>query len=332
MGRQAGHKGQPKAGDKMTDTPSKATNRAPNRATNRTLAALGAVLIYAVVIAYTDNYVRVIARDGGLWQFHATRTAMAFAILALVAWPLGLRLRPLRPGAVIARSAIHGLAMLIYFGALAFLPVAQVAAGLFTAPIFVLLIQRFAYAKPITGLQVLAVVLGFAGVVLVLGPEALTGASFAALLPVIAGAFYAMGNIATREWCQGESAAVLVAGFFAMLGVMGLAGMAVLWAVPVAVPEGADGFLQRGLVWPSGAFLWWTFVQAAGSLLGVGMVIRAYQIADASRVSVFEYIILPASAAWGFVLWGEVLTGLAVAGMLLIALAGVLIARQAPAP
>jgi drug/metabolite transporter (DMT)-like permease len=298
---------------------------------NRTLAAFGAVLIYAGVIAYTDNYVRVIAQDGGLWQFHATRTAMAFAILALVALPLGLKLRPNRPGRVLARSAIHGSAMVIYFGALAFLPVAQVAAGLFTAPIFVLLIQRFAYGLPISTLQILAVLVGFGGVVMVLGPEAVSGATFAALLPVIAGALYAMGNIATRQWCQGESAETLVAGFFGMLGVIGLIGMAVLALFPMTVPAGAEGFLQRGPVWPTGGFLWWTLVQAAGSLLGVGMIVKAYQIADASRVSVFEYVILPASAAWGFVLWGETLTWLAVAGMALIALAGVLITRPARA-
>lgn len=294
---------------------------------NRTLAAFGAVLIYASVIAFTDNYVRVIARDAGLWQFHATRTLMAFALLALAVVPLGLKLWPKRPGAVLARSVIHGAAMVIYFGALAFLPVAQVAAGLFTAPIFVLLIQRFFYGQEIRGVQILAVVIGFAGVVLVLGPEAMSGATFAALLPVISGALYAMGNIATRKWCAGETAETILAGFFGMLGVIGLIGMAVLFAFPMEVPEGALGFLQRGPVWPTGEFLWWTFVQAAGSLLGVGMIVKAYQIAEASRVSVFEYIILPASAAWGFMLWGEKLTWIAVAGMVLIALAGILIAR-----
>jgi drug/metabolite transporter (DMT)-like permease len=314
----AGDKSENEADQQMTDTP------------NRTLAAAGAVLIYACVIAFTDNYVRVIAADAGLWQFHATRTAMAGVLLGLLAVPLGLRLKPRRFGAVFARSAIHGAAMLIYFGALAFLPVAQVAAGLFTAPIFVLLIQRFAYGHAIGVLQVLAVAVGFAGVVMVLGPEAMSGATLAALLPVIAGALYAMGNISTRQWCAGESAETLVAGFFGMLGVMGLVGMAVLWLIPVAVPDGAEGFLQRGPVWPTGTFLWWTFVQAAGSLLGVGMIITAYQIADASKVSVFEYIILPASAAWGFFLWGETLTWLAMAGMALIALAGILIARQSP--
>lgn len=299
-------------------------------APNRTLAAFGAVLIYACVIAFTDNFVRVIARDGGLWQFHATRTAMALAILMIVALPLGLNLRPKRPKAVLARSAIHGTAMVIYFGALAFLPVAQVAAGLFTAPIFVLLIQRFAYQKPILGLQIAAVVIGFAGVVLVLGPEALSGATFAALLPVISGALYALGNIATREWCAGETAETILAGFFGMLGVIGLVGMAVLWVFPLPVPEGAEGFLQRGPVWPRGEFLWWTFVQAAGSLLGVGMIVKAYQIAEASRVSVFEYVILPASAAWGYVLWGEQLSWIAIAGMALIVLAGMMIAKPQP--
>lgn len=295
---------------------------------NRTLTAAGAVLIYSILIGFTDNYVRVIAADGGLWQFHATRSAMAFVLLGLLAMPLGLRLKPKSWRAVLSRSAIHGAAMLIYFGALAFLPVAQVAAGLFTAPIFVLLIQRFAYGLLIGPMQILAVLLGFGGVVLVLGPEALSGATLAAVLPVAAGALYAMGNIATREWCGQETAETLVAGFFGVLGVLGLIGMIWLALVPVAVPEGAAGFVQRGWVWPTPMFMWWTFVQAAGSLLGVGMVVKAYQIAEASRVSVFEYVILPASAGWGWLIWGETLSGLAVAGMAMIALAGVLIARQ----
>jgi drug/metabolite transporter (DMT)-like permease len=166
-------------------------------------------------------------------------------------------------------------------------------------------------------------------VILVLGPSATAGASVAAILPVAAGAMYALGNIATREWCAEESAETLLAGFFAVLLVLGLAGLAVLAIVPVAVPEGAAGFIQRGWVWPSGAFWFWTFVQAAGSLVAVGLMIRAYQLAEASRVSVFEYVILPASAFWGWWLWGETLAPVAVLGMALIAGAGALIALRA---
>jgi drug/metabolite transporter (DMT)-like permease len=62
------------------------------------------------------------------------------------------------------------------------------------------------------------------------------------------------------------------------------------------------------------------------------MMIRAYQIASAARVSVFEYLILPASALWGWILWDEVLTPVAGIGMALIAVAGLMIARGGVQP
>jgi len=168
---------------------------------DRTLAAAGLILVYASVIGFTDNFVSVIAAEAGLWQFHFSRTVMAMVLLAALVPVMGLRLRPRSWRAVMARSAIHGTAMLIYFGALAFLPVAIVAAGLFTAPIFVLLISGLVYGQHIGPFRIAAVALGFLGVVLVLGPSALSGASLAAVLPVAAGLMYAIGNIATRRWC-----------------------------------------------------------------------------------------------------------------------------------
>jgi drug/metabolite transporter (DMT)-like permease len=206
--------------------------------------------------------------------------------------------------------------------------VAQVAAGLFTAPVFVLLIERLVYGRAISGLQVLAVAVGFVGVLMVLGPSAMAGASVAAAVPVAAGALYAMGNIATRRWCEGEAATTLVAGFFAMLAIYGLLGMAVLSLWPLPAPPGPEGFVLRGPVVPNADFWFWTFVQAAGSLVAVAMMIRAYQVAQAGRVAVFEYVILPASAFWSWAIWGQRLDGLAVAGMVLIVIAGVLIATS----
>ena len=269
---------------------------------------------------------RVIAAEAGLWQFHATRTAMVLAILAVLAAPLGLRLRPRNLRAVAARSAVHGLAMVVYFGCLAFLTVAETAAGLFTAPIFVLLLSRLLYGHPLGPVRIAAVATGFLGVMLVLLPQAQAGLRPAVVLPVAAGALYALGNLATREWCAGESAETLTAGFFLALGIIGLAGMGVLSVLAPAVPEGAGGFLLRGPVPPSGPFLFWTFVQAAGSLLGIGLMIRAYQLAEASRVSVFEYVILPISAAWSWVIWGQTVAPVSAAGMVLIFGAGTMIA------
>ncbi|SPH17141.1 hypothetical protein DEA8626_00656 [Defluviimonas aquaemixtae] len=295
---------------------------------SRTLFAGLLILGYAMAIGFTDNFVQVIAKEAGLWQFHATRTVMGFALLGLAAAPLGLRLRPVRWGPVAGRSLLHGTAMVIYFGCLAFLPVAVVAAGLFTAPIFTLLISRFAFGIPIGPYRIAAVALGFVGVVLVLGPGQGAAIGPATVLPVAAGALYALGNIATREWCAEESAETLLAGFFTALGLFGVIGMALLALLRPDVPEGADGFILRGAVLPSAGFWFWTFVQAAGSLLGVGMMIRAYQVAEASRVAIFEYVILPASAFWAFVLWGDLLSPRAAFGIALIFAAGLIIALR----
>lgn len=292
---------------------------------SRTLFAAGLIFVYAAIIGFTDNFVRVIAEDGGLWQFHATRMVMAIAILFVATPFLGLRLWPQRPGAVVLRSVVHGFSMIIYFGCLAFLPVATVAAGLFTAPIFTLLISRFVYGQRIGPVRILAVVTGFFGVLLVLRPVQGDALGPATVLPVVAGALYALGNIATKTWCAGERAEVLLAGFFVVLGVFGFVGMAVLALWQPAVPLGAEGFVLRGPVWPGGRFLFWTFVQSAGSLLGVGMMIRAYQIADAGRVAILEYMILPASIFWTWAIWGESLGPVAITGILFIIAAGLVI-------
>ena len=66
-------------------------------------------------------------------------------------------------------------------------------------------------------------------------------------------------------------------------------------------------------------------MQAAGSLIGVGFMIRAYQITHVSRAAVLEYVILPASAFWSYMIWGQTLGLIAIAGMVLIAMAGMII-------
>ncbi len=292
---------------------------------NRTLAAAGAMLAGMAIIGFTDNYVRVIAAEGGLWQFHLMRTAMALPLLLAGAAAVGQRVRPLSWGRVAARSLAHSAAMMIYFGCLAFLPVAMVAAGLFTAPIFVLLISRVAFGRRFGPWRLVAVLAGFAGVVLMLGPQ---GMSPLVVLPVVGAALYALGNIATREWCADETTATLTAGFFVMLAIWGALGLAVLAVWPVEVPPGAEGFVLRGWVAPSGTFLIWTLVQAVGSLAGVALIVRAYQLGEASQVAVFEYSLLVFAAGWGWLIWGEVLSPLAIVGIGLIAASGAVIALR----
>ena len=286
------------------------------------------IMIGMLTLGLSDNYVRMISADAGLWQFHATRAAMTLPLI-VIASGLGLgALRPKRPLAVLGRSSLIALSMLIYFGCLAFLPIGVVVAGLFTAPIFVLLISVLFRGEGIGVLRWCAVAVGFVGALLVIQPTdgSLTALSF---VPIIAGLLYACGAVATRSWCEGEGTAALVLGFFATLGIFGLLGMAALAIWPQDVAAGNDGFIARGAVPFTSDFLFWTAVQALGAIIGIGCLTKAYQIGEASFVAINEYSLIVFASFWAYLIWDETLGWLAVVGIVLIVASGAVITLRA---
>jgi drug/metabolite transporter (DMT)-like permease len=300
---------------------------------NNRAQAAGLVLVSMGLFGLIDNFMRLAAADGGLWQYHLLRSVVALAVLLPLAAILRISLRPIHPGRVLARTLLNATAMVIYFGCLGFMPIAQVVAGLFTAPLWTVIFTVGLFGDKVSGRQVFAVVLGFAGIIIALHPA--TGdLTIWTILPVLAGAFYGLGNIVTRRWCGAEGTLTLLGAFFAMLGLVGALGLIALSLWPLPVLPGADGFITRGWVRPSWIFGIVIVVQGLGSLLGVGLSIRAYQIAPPTFVAVFENTLLVFATAWAVILWREWPDVLALVGLLMIATAGVIIAlperRSAP--
>jgi len=293
------------------------------------LLAVGLILVAMAMLGLFDNLIALLARDMGLWQFHFLRAVLAISGLGIMA-RLGLiDLSARRRWAVALRGGLTALSMLIYFGSLAFLSVAETAAGLFTAPIWVLVLSAvFLDARP-GWVQIGAAVVGFAGVMLVLNPFA-GGVRAVAFLPMLAGLFYAMGALATRQYCVGEGVFVMLLWFFIGLLALGAAGLAGLAFYPLDVADGAAGFLQRGWVWPvSPLAAVITLVQAGVAIIAVAMIFRAYQLGEASHVAVFEYSLLLFAAFWSWVLWRHVPDAQAWLGMGLIAASGTVLTLAA---
>jgi drug/metabolite transporter (DMT)-like permease len=288
------------------------------------------ILAGVAMLGLIDNFVRLIAGEIGLWQFHFLRAAMALPLLAVAAPVLRLSLRPRRWGRVAVRCVVQAAAMLVYFGALGFMPVPQVAAGLFTAPLFVLMLSAAAFGHRIGPRRLGAVILGFAGTLMMLRPD-LRDLEPMVFVPIAAGALWGLSNLLTREWCASEPVGALVAGFYLALG---LAGGAVALALAFAPEPGTD-FVTRPWVAASPAVLGWVAVQAAGSLVAVGCLTAGYQSGETSYLTVFEYFFLIAASFWAWVLWGETVDALGWVAMALIFGSGALIAladvqRHAP--
>lgn len=292
------------------------------------MAALS-VLAGMAALGLTDNFVPYISERGSLWQFHFVRSIMAFAILGAVVMLGFASLRPKRPGAVLGRSIFQAGAMLIYFGCLSVLPIGVVVAGLFTAPLFVVLISIFFQGKSVGHFRWAAVIIGFIGALMVIRPDpnALDPVAF---LPIFAGLLYAIGAVATRAWCEGESTLTLTAGFFGVLGIFGAIGALLINGA--TAPEGHAGFVLRNWGPLDAEMLFWFAVQAVGSLIGIGLIFRGYQLGEASQVAVFEYSLLVFASFWAWMLWAQSVPLLGIIGMGLIAVAGSVIALRSAEP
>ena len=292
---------------------------------HRPVAAAASMVGAMFIIGLIDIYVAEIARTISVWQFLVMRMIFAVPVVLLGSW-LGLgSVRPRRWGPVIVRSTLFACGMFCYFAALAFMPIAMALAGLFTSPIFVLLITAFVLGQPIGPWRVLAVAVGFAGILTVLGPSR-ADLGWILVLPVLGGVLYASGVVATRALCEGETTMTLLLGIFVAQGTLGMVALAGLTLAGAEVGAGGMAFLTRGWIWPMDAAMPYVLLQVVGSVVGVGLLNRAYQLGEASYVAVFEYSIMVFGPFFGWLLMQQTVTALQGLGIGLIVMAGTIIA------
>lgn len=280
------------------------------------------------VLGVSDNLIVLVSDVSSLWLFHAARSAVALPLIALLAVFGVTVLRAHRPKWVLARNFFTATALLIYFGCLAVLPVGVVVAGLFTAPIFVLVLSVLFRGQSIGLWRWLAVSIGFGGALMIVWPQN-GGLTWFAMLPIVAGMFYAVGAIGTRAWCEGEDAFVMAAAYFLILGVYGAIGLAVLTVWPIDAAIGVDGWMQRAYVPPDLTMVLVVVAQAVGSITGVVLLTRGYQLGEASYVAINEYSLIVFASLFAWLMWGQTLGALALCGIALIIVSGSIIALRA---
>ena len=275
------------------------------------------------IVGIIDNFMKFIAVEISLWQFHFMRSMIAVPVVVIFGLMAGWDLKPCRLWPVLARNMFLTGAMFVYFGCLGFFPIAAVAAGLFTAPVLVMFIDAIWSRRSIGPIRLVTAFVGFIGTILVLKPD-VGGLGWANLIPVSAGLMYAIGNVATRKWCEGESAVALLWSYMFLMLVFGGFGVIYLYFNP-----GDPGsYLTRGWVWPSATVWGWIWLQAVFSLVGIGFIMKAYLIGEVTYVSVFEYSMLIFASITAYVLFGDRVGLLGFAGIGLIIITGIVISLR----
>lgn len=292
------------------------------------MLAVGLMLLALTMLSVQDAMVKLISADTSLWQFQTLRAVLNLLFVGAIVFVARkeVSLRARRPVAILVRSLFHLSALSFFFAGAPFLSLAEMAGGLYTFPLFVVVLSVLVLRERVGVWRLMGVGAGFVGTLLVLRPGS---ESFhaAAVLPVIAGFSYGCFVITTRRWCRGESPLVLVLGSNLTIVTVGACGwlMLLLWQpgqqsrldYPFLLDVQQDMTLWVGLVILACAFLNTT----ANLFLG-----KAYQSADSSFLAPVDYLYLVFAAFWGWVFWSDVPDSRTTLGLMFIAAGGTFVA------
>ena len=290
-------------------------------------SARGAILLVTgiSIFGFTDNLTLLVSKEVSVGQFHFSRSAIVGFMVFGVARLFRMSVVPRYWKPVIIRTCFMVTSMLLYFGAMPMMPIAEAGAGLFTSPIFVLVLSAFIFGEKIGWRQVLAVAIGSCGVLLVLQPGS-NGFSVFQLMPIMAGACYAFGSIITYRYLHEESSFAILMSFITAIGLSGALITTVLTIFPVnSILIHQAPFLFTG--WQSVDELYWLrlFIIAVGATAALSLMTRAYQLTQTSYIVVFEYAYLISVGFFSWLFWGVIPDFLSVIGIVLIIIAGIII-------
>jgi drug/metabolite transporter (DMT)-like permease len=220
------------------------------------------------------------------------RSLIGFMIISLVIFATRNQgqIKTDRLGRHLLRNTAHFAGQNLWFWALTMIPLAQVFALEFTAPLWVILLAPLFLGETLTRTKLFAAFLGFSGTLIVAQPG--FGHIDPGVLAAAAAAIcFAVTAIFTKTLTRHES----------ILSIM-------FWLTSMQLVMGAAMALQDGAMqWPTTQSVPWLVVIGLCGLTAHFCLTTALSLAPASTVIPVDFIRLPVAALLGWLLYGEVL-------------------------
>ncbi len=246
---------------------------------------------------------RAVAGELDTFELMMYRSFIGLAIILTIGFTTGKirEVRRDRLGLHLIRNLAHFTGQNLWFYALSLISLAQLFALEFTSPIWVLILAMVLLGERLTGTRLLAVVLGFAGAVVVAQPGS-GGDALGLVIAASSAIFFAGSIVTTKMLTRTETIFGILFWLTAMQAVMGI--IATGWDGNIALPSTA--------AWP------WVCLVALAGLLAHTCLTNALAIAPATVVTPMDFLRLPAIAVVGMLFYAEPLDPLVLLGALLI--------------
>jgi drug/metabolite transporter (DMT)-like permease len=223
-----------------------------------------------------------------------------------------MALWPRRAGLQLARVMLALTCSVANAVALPHLPLTLFYAAVFTAPIVISVLAALLLRERLTVAQIIAIVSGFAGVVIAIDPlENVTQGDWIGYAAVSVGVLcFSASAVWLRVMTQSETSDSIVF-FYGLVGTLVCGGLMAWHAAPVGL-----------------SMLLVLFAMAVFTLVGQFCNITAMRLATAATVSQFHYTQIVAGALLGFLIWHDVPALHTVLGAGIVIGAGLYIATQ----
>lgn len=270
--------------------------------------AIGLMLAAVFLFSANDVLGKWLAATYAAPQILLFRSLAALAILTPLIYRMGLRtlISVHRPWLQATRALLGAIEVGFFYWAVSYLPLADAMTFYLASPIYVTLLAALFLGERVGWRRWSAVVMGFAGVVIALGPSA-ESFGWPALIPFVGSVIYSVFLVTTRA-LRGTPDAVMAAWQISAALVIGLAGAPLVW-----VPFEATSHLF---------LLFLIGVVALGAIVGVN---RSLAIAPASVVVPYQYTIIVWAIAFGYLVFGDVPSVQMLVGAAIIIAAGLFI-------
>lgn len=297
--------------------------------THSPAAGIGFMIAGMFFISVNDMLIKGVSGDYPLHQVVMIRSVIGLAFtLVFMQIEGGFHLlRVQQPRLHVLRGLLVVIANSAFFVALPMMPLATATAIYFVAPMFITLLSIPVLGEDVGIRRILAVLVGFVGVVVTMWSQLNFGVGWVAFLPVLAAAGYAGMSVLTRR-LGGVTAASTLA-FYIQLSFVVVSAVFYLVAgdgrfLNEDTPP-ALYFLLRPWVWPQSEDLPALIgLGLASAIVGYSMS-QAYRLARASAVAPFEYVLLIFALIWGWLIFDEWPAPTVFAGAAIIIASGIYI-------
>ena len=276
-----------------------------------------------LIFGFADNLTLLVSDQVSVGQFHFSRSLCAIFVVLVFSRFSGAKIFPKNWKAVFARAFFNVVAMLLYFGVIPMMPIAEAGAGLFTSPVFILLFSYILFKENITKRQIFSFLLGLLGVSLILGND-YSNITIYHIFPVLAGASYAMGTIVTNRYLKEEDPVAILLCFLLSIGLVGLLLTVFFTVNPVKETYLIEApFIFKP--WSNQGIFFWAVMIFLGftSSSAIYLMIKAYQISRPSYAAIYEYTYLISAGFFSWLFWGSVPTFASLCGIIAIVIAGI---------